>query len=503
MALTEEIYIPESAERIRDDMLADLYALKKGRDPTVVVALQPGSDEFFRAQNTADTLLPVYHNIELHDRKGDPRQATGEELNKKIAAVGLPEGSASPASGKIVVTVLGGVSRTLPDLQPFILPNGKRGHTVGAHIVNQLTLAGRTVPVITDDTGDDVNAIAGTIVRFFNQPYGIGTEATVSTDDPLDGGKDAESDARKRDRLANHYAHPPAVDSPGAVIAKVEAAFPGVRKAFCYPCLGGPASRRIVVIKETSPDLDDYSRVIATTEEIQQFCDRELTDGVETSVTSATEDYTHVSIKLLLPEKRGTADDAGWENAVPWPPLEGAATYVAVSSVVSTTSIHIAAVTAREPIDGDTKIAWWSAVDQCFVVSTVVSHSGSSGDYLCDLDIPLVSKQASVTAGSFISPAAIHMTEYGEAFREAVWLLGPGENSSNAAVLEYAARVPPTSEVFASDLTIDQLEAIRKDHPEVLNAAFATATLTTPTVPATVADAPHMLRLQYFGIYAL
>jgi hypothetical protein len=210
-------------------------------------------------------------------------------------------------------------------------------------------------------------------------------------------------------------------------------------------------------------------------------------------------------MKVALPSAVSSGGNgSGWLDSTPWPPLAGGQTRVTITALNPSANrdIRVDATTATAPVLGQTHIAWWSSVDQVFHVRLITNGGGVSGNWELGLDQPLSDSQGNGPAiGDWICPASVGVIEYGKTWRDLMRRLGPGENTADAYRLPRALRHPFISEEWRSDLTLALLKDLLVKHAEITDAEWAYRSQTTPTVPATVSEAPGVLVLRHFGIY--
>lgn len=507
MALpTDKLYVPATAAELRDDFLADvrIEARKYADEDQVDRVTRPGTDWYILATAIGNLGILQYSNITKADKNANILTATGESLDAFREALGLPEVNPAPATGKLVVTVLPAGALANFNNNEFVLPNGKRGRVDGVHI--GIADQGE-VPVVTIDTGSDCNLPSTTVVRFVAPPPNAKSEAKVSVNAPLTGGADAETDERKRDRILNRLQTVPAGGNWGYCIEQALNALASVQYAFVYPALGGPGSAKVVVVKDFDFDNYDFTRTLgsAAVSIVRDALHATMPDDIELVVSAATATTTNVSVFMTLPAAAAAGGNGqGWENVVPWPPITTAPYTPASITAVSSdgTQITVNAITAVSPIAGQTRISWWSSVDQKFYSRLVSAVSGMAGAWVLTLDAALFDHNNNVAqVGEYISPAAVNIQRYGQAWLESIRRLGPGENTADAFRLPRSLRRPFAQEDWFSGLTAKQITQFLDSFSEISDAAWAYRSLSAPPVPGGVATAPIVLVPGHFAIY--
>lgn len=491
---------PTGMSEIRDDILTDMVL--EADAAGITESAEPGSDNYVWATGVAGCMALAHARINSVEDAQTPVDAVGDDLKRWQTALRLPDVAASKASGKIVLTVAG--TATVPDGQVFTLPNGLRGHVVGSW-------AGVTdsdeVDVTLDVAGTKGNLGAGQVVTFLNPPINVAPEATVSGVQPLTGGFDDEDEARLRERVLNRFAFVPGGGNIGQMREIAFNASPAVQQAYVYPALGGPATEKVVVLKKFDRDNHDYSRSLSTAgvSLVRDQLHAAISTGVTLTTQTAASLTMNVALHVTLPnsaQSGGSGD--GWLDVTPWPQLVSA-TVVTVTSVTSAGVVTCNADTTTAPINGQTRFAWWSPNDMRFHVRTVTSSSGGTGAWVLTLDAPFVdSRGLTPAAGQYLSPAAEHMADYGVTWLNQMEALGPGENTSDTALIGNGRSLRKPSQADGGarmGLTVSQLNAMTAAHPEIDDIAYGYRSVSTPTVPGAVATAPNVLVPNNFGIY--
>lgn len=494
-----QISLPTPTE-IRDQMLKDLRlgAIDLGiEDPPV----QPGTDWFLLSTAVANACGIGIANISIAFDDVNILTATGEALDKLRVAEGLPEVAAAGATGKLVITVT--ATTTLTNGTQFVYPNGVRGQVVGTYVNPS---DGDEVNVAAIDTGLNTNLAAGQIVRFVSQPAGIATDATVSDGEPLTGGTDEETDARKRERILNARRNKPAGGNWAHLRQMATDSLGTVQDAYVYPAVGGPGSARVVPVKDFDPENNDFSRALSTTAlaTVRTAVQSQMPTPQEVAVQAAVDQEVDVTVQVTIPESALSGGNGlGWTDAAPWPELEVAdGGNVTITTATANDQITVDAETAVDPIAGVTHIAWWSSGDRKFYTALVTAKSGTAGAWALTLDRALVGKSGDgPQAGDYICPAAQNLEKYGDTWVNIFRALGPGENTTDSNRIPRAKRHPYIADEDPSDLSTIVLTQLARSHPEITAIAFGYTSDTTADVPGTVATAPSILIPGKFAVY--
>ncbi len=499
-----DLYQPRSAQELVDRFLRDVRlaadAENMDEPPT-----QVGTDFWLTANGIAGMGLLGFANISTSEADQSLLTATGDALDQIREAEGLPQVPGAPATGNLVVTILG--ATTLTDGQVFLYPNGVSGTVVGTY-VNPAD--GDEVAVTASQSGTKGNLGGGSKVRFVSPPINVASEATVSTGSPLTGGTEEETDDRKRDRILNVRQNKPAGGNWAQLRQFALDGLGSLTDCYIYPALGGPGSVKIVPIKDFDLDLNDFSRSLSTAglATVRSAIQSELSAGIEAVVQASADQAVDAAISVTIPDSsQAGGNGQGWTNDPVWPTLEVAdagKVRVTPASVAPYTSITVTANTATLPVDGLTQIAWWSAADRKFRTAMVIGHSGSAGARVLTLDRPLTdSTGAGPADGDYISPAAQNLEGYGKAWVQLFRTLGPGENTADAQRLPRARRHPYVAVEDPSGLTNSFFASMVTQYPEITDYAYVYRSTTQPTVPSATADPPNILIPRRFGVYPI
>lgn len=462
----------------------------------------PGSDADIIGTAAANLALVGVVKAQAAARALNVLTATGDDLDAIREGDGLPEVPPSGATGKIRIRVDG--STTLSDGAQFIYPNGVRGVVVGNHI-NPSDFA--EVNAQASDTGTRTNLAGGITVRFVAPPPNIRSDATISTADPMSGGTDSESDERKRTRILNARQNRTAGGNWAQLRQQVLDNVPGVQDCYIYPALGGPASCRVVPVRDFDFDTNDFSRACSSAllTQVRGILWAKNPSESDIVVTASVDETLNIGFEISIPDSTLVGGNGnGWTDAVPWPALEGAdGGSVEVTTYTSATrQLTVNAQTSTAPAEGQTNVAWWSPYDFQFYTALVTAQSGSSGAWVLTLDQPLVDSLGNnPAAGEYISPDAKNLQGYGEKWIELCRTLGPGENTADVGRLPRAKRHPYVADEDPSDITGVLINKIASEGFAEITSITGTASATTPTVPSDVDNGPGILVPNHLGFY--
>ncbi len=498
------IQVPTGSAEIRDQWLQDvrLAAIDTGVDEPPV---EPGTDYYLIAEANSQVALVGLANISIAAKDMSVLDATGDALDRIREADGLPEVEPSGSTGKIKVTVAG--STTIGNGTVLKLPNGLRIQTVGT-VTNPADQ--QEIDVAAIDTGSLTNLKGGSAVQFVAAPTNINKAAVVSSAFPLTGGTDAETDARKRDRILNTRRNKPAGGNWAYWRQFVLDNFAATVDTYVYPALGGPSSQLIVPVRAFDRENNDYSRVPsdALIQSIRNAIQTDANTSIDTFVRGPANQLVDFTLTVTIPSSTLSGGNGqGWTNTAPWPPLVGGdGGRVTVTSVgPDNDNLTIDADTAVAPVAGQTEIAWWSSADRLFYTALIIAPAtGGAGAWVVNLDRPLVGIDGvGPSAGDYICPNAQNLAAYGETWVSLFEALGPGEMTADPDRIPRSLRNPNAADEDPHTVNTATLTRVTAKHPEITNIAFGYAPTTAPTVPATVDDEPNVLVPRRFAVYPI
>jgi hypothetical protein len=496
------VSVPSGSAEIRDQWLQDvrLAAIDTGvAEPPI----EPGTDWYLEAEANSQVALVGLANISISAKDANVLLATDDALDAIREGDGLPVVPPAGSTGKIKVTVAG--PTTIGANTVLKLPNGLRIKTT-LPVLNPADQA--EVDVIAIDTGALTNAKGGTAVQFVAAPTNVDQAAVVSSDFPLSGGTDAETDARKRDRILNTRRNKPAGGNWAYWRKVVLDNFGSIVDCYVHAAPGGPSSQVIIPVRNYDRANNDYSRAPsdALIQRIRSFVQSDSNGSIETVVRSPADELVDFTLLVELPQSTLSGGNGqGWTNSLVWPTLEVSdAGRVTITSVgADNDSLTINADTAVSPIAGQTEIAWWSRTDRLFYTALIVSVTGGTGAWVVGLDRPLVGIDGvGPSAGDFICPSAQNLALYGATWVAMMEALGTGELIENDNDrLPRALRNPNAADEDPHSITNASLQVVTGKHREVTDIAFGYAPQTSPTVPASVDDPPNVLVPRHFAVY--
>lgn len=492
-----------TVDQIRDAHLRDLRnaAVSNGR-PMPDTA--PGSFEFIRSTALANHLALIEANgLTVNEQLGDDT-AVGADLERRAGLYGIFRRAKAGSVGLIVLA--GSQPTPVAAGQQLVSTTGIRYAVTTGGLFDPLPANGNNlIEVAAIDAGDATNLPEGDVLQWVQAPPYADPKASVGPGGLVNGVED-ETDDELRARYLDHRRAPPTESNHQAMVERAEKASASVQKAFVYMALLGPSTYALAVA--AAPTATSKSR------EVKQITVDNIVapavagthfDSVYAKIVSVVdEEVEHLSIGLALPAARSAVTPGpggGWVNGQPWPPAEVAYGYRAEVGAVVTAAEFFVTCDA-EPIDGVSRISWLSPENLAapksswtLFTATVVSHSGTPGNWGIVIDRPFTG----ITASCLIWPAAERQEAYVKAILEAFALMGPGEMSDQPPVLKRSARYPLPSSSWPYSLGASQLRRLSDAGDEVLAARYLGApTISTPTVDGT---APRILTPKHIGLY--
>jgi hypothetical protein len=499
------VQVPTGSAEIRDTWLQDvrLAAIDTGVEEPPI---EPGTDLYIIGEANSQIALVGIANISIAAKDVNVLDATGDALDAIREGDGLPVVNPAGATGKIKVTVSG--ATTIANGTKLKLPNGLRIQTVGTFI-NPADQAEIDVAAI-EDTGTLTNLKGGSAVQFVAAPTNVSKAAIVSSDFPLTGGTDKETDARKRDRILNTRRNKPAAGNWAYWRQFVLDNFAAAVDTYVYPALGGPSSHLIVPVRGFDRANNDYSRTpsSALVQAIRTSVQADANTGIETVVRGPANEAADFTLLVDIPDSvLAGGNGQGWTNTAPWPSLEVAdADKVTITAVgADNDQLTLSANTATAPIEGQTEIAWWSSADRMFYTALVIDVTvATPGAWGISLDRPLVGIDGvGPQVGDYVCPNAQNLTAYGDTWVSLFEAFGPGEMTTDTDRLPRSLRNPNAADEDPHSMTRATLKGVTGQHVEITDIAFGYSPLTSPTVPAGVDDPPNILVPRRFAVYPL
>ena len=451
------------------------------------VSVAPDTEVYQRFEAMARQIAVANANIIIKADEMMPDTATGEALGGNLdrwaAALSLSRNAAVGAVGTIVF-----------DASAASLVGAGAQLVDGAGLVFEVTTGGTyndgdSIPINGVSTGKQTNLAAGTTLRWVAPPGFSNESATVGAAG-LSGGADEENDDALRARILYRLGHPPASGNWSDVALDAESSSPLVQRAFVYPALQGPGTVHFAVT--AAPTSTSKTRVLSggvVSGTVTPYVQGALPEHVYVVGTSVTDQNVDVAFGLSLPSAPNASPPGpggGWLDATPWPQLSSYASGGAdVTAKTSDSSFTVNA--SQSPLAGVSRVAWVSRTDWTIKTATVVSYTGT-GPWEVTLDAPLTG----IAVGDWVFPQASNQDAYLTAILDAFALLGPGEKTAVAAILDRGFRHPAPSIEWPSQISSWILRQVENVGTEVLDTSYLYRSATTPTVPGAVTSPPNI-----------
>ena len=464
----------------------------------------PDSDQYIRAEALARRAAVIVQNNRLATQAMSPTSAEEEDLEALAAVYGLDKRTASSASGYLTVSVTG--SAVIPAGFVCTAPDGQRYQTDSSTTVGQgINL---NVRVVALEAGANTNQAASTVMTWESAAIGALSQTAAVDIDGLTGGSDTDTTEELRERLISKLTSPGQGGNSAMVRELALATSAGVDGAFVYCAVRGPGSFDVVIVS------DDAQRELgaATVASVEASVLGSMPAHSSLNVTSVQTEPVDVVLFAKLPAAQSAGGEGGgWLDAQPWPRAGDHGLVTAYASNPPTVAVYTPS--GQAPIIGQ-QIAFWSPSARSMTQVRITSQPqavGSTFEFEIDQDLGFNPE------GGFVSAACQNLSSYSAAFSAAAQALGPGEKTDSINLVPRSLRSPSPAETAPYDLTQVQLAAVSNDSSEVLDLSYAVRAVpstyaqgtpptfterTTPSLPATTADAPRILTLNNFAIVA-
>lgn len=500
MTINIKAYTTKDSSVIRDDILR---TLRNGMVANGIANPQvgPGSDYYLKAQAIANELAVLAVNTQIKADAQMPDTAVGTELDRLLAQQGLARRAASNSTGGFTLDCS---ATTLVSVGAQMVDAAGLRYQVS---VGGTYAAGSRVPLISIDTGKATNHAAGDALKWVAAPA-FCNQTQIIASGGLTGGADVENDDTARARLYTRMQNPPGSGNWPQVNGFAEASTPIVQKGFCYPGVNGPSTCHVAVVGYATTvaknrDVDSVTMAGLVTPYILG----QMPEYVETIVTTVSNQPTDIGINLALPAAP-TASPAGpgggWLDGAPWPTVYSVTNVANVTAVTSSTVFTLNA--GSLPTVGVSRIAFLDPTNWTTYYAKVLSYTGALPSLTITIDQPFPNIAAALALGGtgpVIFPQATNTATYVAALLAAMALMGPGEKTSNGAILVRGYRHPLPTQGWNNKLNASILRAITNAGNEVLDVAYSLGSGTTPTVPGSVASPPAIITPRHLGFYAM
>jgi len=461
----------------------------------LTVNVLPGSLNDLKAEAIASIAVPAYANNKLARQSLSPTEASDDQIVDVAAAYGVFPRDASPSQGFVTIGVTGSGSVVLPAGFTGTASDGTKVEVVSVSTVAD----GAAIAVQATVGGASTNLAAGTVITWDSSAIAyLKRTATVATGG-LTLGRDGDTAAVVRQRLLERLSSPGTGGNWAFVRALAEGASASVSAAFVYPAIAGPGSYGVAVVSDET-DRQLSGSVINT---VAAGIVGTMPGHAYLNCTGTQAQYLDVILGLSIPLPTfGGGVGGGWRDAAPWPST-GANGIVKITSYDSSTgTITTNAATAGTCAAG-THIGIWD-----YETETMYEFEVLTAVVAGTLKLTVVGGFPKDLTGRYISAGAENLTGYAATALQAFKALGPGEKSTNPAIIPRGARRPvPTATEWPQYISSRWLETWLNNHDEIADirlavdgggqfASYETGTTTqrtTPSVPTSNLDPPYIL----------
>ena len=472
--------------------------------------VKPNSEAWIRAKAIADRISIAIANNEIVTGDFNPLTAVGEPLEDLSAVFGVTRRPASKAAGNVIVGVTGAAPVVIPLGFLITSAEGNEYETTAALAVSD----GDRIEVISTGTGDDQDVAANATMTWNSAAIGALAQTALVDAGEIDGGADEDDDETLRRRLIQRLSFPQVGGNTAQIADFAEDATAAVERAYVNAAVRGPGSYDVAVTAAGG----DRTLSNANVNIVANAIVGSMPGHADLNVTSVNQQQVDIiiDVDLPLPVNAGGAG-GGFKDSVPWPSdLEtGPNVFAEITSKIVNT-ITVNSTTPDTPKIGQ-RFAVWNPTggddgDGNFEEFTISFVSGSTGAFVITIDTSNSGSLAFITVGMYCSAGADRLQDYGSTFRDEILRLGPGEKTTNVDIVPRANRFPKittedpvalTSLLF-SPLT-DQDDGFTEIEDIDYAGRFDTGTKTartTPSTPATTADAPRILTLKHLAFRA-
>lgn len=507
MTVNVKSFATKTPDQIRDDFLR---TIKNGLIARGIPApaINPGSDFYIEGTALSNEISVLYANQIVQGDNQMLDTATGANLDRLLAMIGLARRTAGTSAGFVSGTSSYTAGSFVAAGTQLTDASGLRYQvtTGGTYATNA------AIPVSSIDTGATTNHASGDVLKWVTAPTGMSQSVSVNAGG-LVGAVNAEDDETVRARAINRMQNPPAAGNAAQIAQFCTAASPNVQAAFPYPAVNGPATVHVAVTAYPTNVAASTAKnrdvdTITLNSVVTPYVQGQLGEYVESVITTVVNVPTDVAIFLTLPSSplaSPPGPGGGWLDGNPWPTTNAGAP-VTITSSNGTTIITVNAQTP--PTANVSRIACLSPYDWTLYTATVLSFTGSAGAYTLTLDRPISAPGGLSGFTQMIWPQSVNQANYVAAILAAFAAMGPGEKSANTSVLSRGYRHPPPQLAWPYALSATQLRYITSGtptipaSPEVIDVSYAYRSTTTPAVPGSVSSAPSILVPRNLGFYS-
>lgn len=478
-----------TAIEIRDQILSDLTYY--GQQSGITYNVKPGSEYYKIATAIANRVTIAISNNKISNDQRNPLIATGQPLRDIARVYGITERPASKSSGDASVKVVTGVATTIQAGWQGTGSNGKKYITVQ---VESDIENGDEITLQSVEAGADTVLATGSQITWDSAANASLLNPATVVAPGIRGGEDADDDDDIRRRLLDRLAAQAVGGNGASLKGWAEEISASIGAAFVYQGIRGPASVDIAIISETG----DRTLSGIVVDDSRSNVESKMPGGVVSiNLTTVYPEELDIVLgaKLPLPEVAG-GTGGGWRDASPWP--------AELTKITNISGANITVDSVDAPVVGQS-IGLWDRSDiaaPAMRERSVATVSGSTGAWI----VTLTGANAFIEVGDYISAGATNLVNYAATAYAQFQLMGPGEKTDNPDLLPRSARYPSAEVTAPMDLTARQISEIMNEHDEMSDLEYScryetgtTTTRTSPSLPATTADAPRVLVCKKFA----
>lgn len=349
------------------------------------------------------------------------------------------------------------------------------------------------------DTGRATNLVEGDVITWANPTPAMGATATVTED--FSGGTSDETDVEFARRLIARIRHKPAAGNASHFRLWARAASNAVEDACVYSCAFHAGSVLVVPIQKRSGVAGPNARIAGLTvlEDVRDRLVPRLSPDVPARAHVVVVPAVAEPSDLLLNLSMAKGSSNGWTDLYPWPGYTSGVSVV--SSVLSSTSFWMHSDTSLPAgVTAPSLMRWNESTSRFESLSVSSVSSLGAGLYAVTLSV-----SSSVAVGDYISPDTAKRLTIAEAIESYFDERGPGEvvdlDEDDRAHRAYRFPEPHEELPYRAGSTVttrlgDALGLALAD------AELISASVTTPTLPATVIEGPSQVTLGNVAVYA-
>ena len=510
MTTNVKTFATKTPDQIRDDFLRTVKNALVNRGVSNP-AVGPNSDFYLEATALANEISVLYANQIVNADQQMLDTAVGAALDRLLAMIGLSRRIAGTSAGFIsAVSSYSAGSLVSVGTQLTDTAGLRYSVTIGGTYATNAPIA-----IASLDTGTATNHSAGDVLSWVTPPVGMAKTVSVNAGG-LVGAVNAEDDETSRARAIARLQNPPAGGNSAQIAALCTQASPNVQAGFVYPAVNGPATVHAAVVAYATSVASSTARnrdidSVTLNSYVIPFVQGQLGEYVESVITTVINAPTDIAINLSLPASplaSPPGPGGGWLDGAPWPTNKTTSVPygpcpASNNGAGSFLSTRFSVVADVAPTLNVSRVAFVDPTTWTLYTAKVIAVNNGASPWDITIDSPF----PNAAFGSYVFPQAANQANYLAAILAAFAAMGPGEKTANAAVLARGFRHPVPQLAWPYSLTDLQLRYLTSGtqtipaSPEVISAAWAYRSTTTPAVPGAVSGAPSILVPRSISFY--